>query len=47
MPWPDKQRTAIFLAIKRKKGERAAIEFMHAHGYGGKKRKLSRQLQGR
>lgn len=45
MPWPPAQRTAIFLSIKRKKGERAAVEFMHRHGYG--KKKLSRNLQGR
>jgi hypothetical protein len=43
MPWPPKQRTAIFLAIKRKQGERAAIEFMHRHGYGGDKRKKRRR----
>lgn len=36
MPWPAKQRTAIFLDVKRRKGERAAREFMHRHGYGGK-----------
>jgi hypothetical protein len=37
MPWSNpRQRNAIFLAIKRKKGERAAREFMHRHGYGGK-----------
>lgn len=33
MPWPPKQATAIFLSIKRKKGERAAVDFMHKHGY--------------
>lgn len=38
MPWPAKQRTAIFLSIKRKKGEGAAIDFMHKHGYGGHSR---------
>lgn len=35
MPWPEKQRRAIFLNIKRKKGEAAAKRFMHEHGYGG------------
>jgi hypothetical protein len=39
MPWPAKQRTAIFLSIKRKKGEKAARQFMRKHGYGGKKRR--------
>lgn len=34
MPWPPRQRTAIFLDIKRRKGEKAAREFMHRHGYG-------------
>lgn len=36
MPWPLKQQRAIFLDIKRRKGEKAAREFMHKHGYGGK-----------
>ena len=35
MPWPEKQRRAIFLSIKRKKGEAAARAFMRKHGYGG------------
>lgn len=34
MPWPAKQRTAIYLSIKRKKGEAAAKLFMRKHGYG-------------
>lgn len=38
MPWPPKQRTAIFLSVKRKKGRAAAIRLMHKHGYGGKKK---------
>lgn len=33
MPWPSKQRTAIFLDVKRRKGERAARAMMHAHGH--------------
>lgn len=37
MPWPEKQRRAIFLNIKRKKGEAAARAFMRAHGYGKKR----------
>lgn len=44
MPWPAKQRTAIFMDIKRRKGEPAAREFMHEHGYGsGRKRKRPRR----
>jgi len=39
MPWPPKQRTAIFLSIKRKKGEAAARQFMSEHGYPAKKAK--------
>lgn len=34
MPWPPKQRTAIYLDTKRRKGAKAASEFMHKHGYG-------------
>jgi hypothetical protein len=41
MPWPAKQRTAIFLDIKRRKGEKAAREFMHRHGYGGGRHLMS------
>lgn len=37
MPWPPKQRTAIFLNTKRKKGLRAAKKLMHEAGYGGKR----------
>lgn len=42
MPWPPKQRVAIFLSVKRKKGLAAAKRVMHEAGYGGgqaKKRK--------
>lgn len=39
MPWPEKQRRAIFLDVKRRKGKAAAIRLMHEAGYGGKKRK--------
>ena len=39
MPWSEKQRTAIFLAVKRRKGEAAAKKLMHEHGYGGKKKR--------
>lgn len=35
MPWSEKQRRAIFLNVKRKKGEAAAKALMHRHGYGG------------
>ena len=34
MPWPPKQRTAIFLSVKRKKGLGAAKRLMHEAGYG-------------
>lgn len=33
MPWPEKQRRAIFLNTKRRKGEKAAKALMHKHGY--------------
>lgn len=36
MPWPEKQRKAIFLDVKRRKGEGAAKALMHEAGYGGK-----------
>lgn len=42
MPWPEKQRRAIFLDIKRRRGEQAAINFMHRHGYGRKKKRRRR-----
>jgi hypothetical protein len=35
MPWPEKQRRAIFLNVKRKKGLAAAKRVMHEAGYGG------------
>lgn len=41
MPWPPKQRTAIFLDVKRRKGEQAALNLMHEAGYGGDKPKPS------
>ncbi len=34
MPWPEKQRRAIFLATKRKKGTSAAKRVMREAGYG-------------
>jgi len=34
VPWPEKQRRAIFLNVKRKKGLGAARQLMHKHGYG-------------
>lgn len=34
MPWPEKQRIAIFLDVKRRKGEAAAKKLMHEAGYG-------------
>ena len=39
MPWPPKQRTAIFLDVQRRKGKAAAIRLMHRHGYGKKKKR--------
>jgi hypothetical protein len=39
MPWSPKQRTAIYLSVKRKKGKKAASELMHKHGYGTAKTK--------
>ena len=35
MPWPEKQRVAIFLDVKRRKGLAAAKALMHEAGYGG------------
>lgn len=34
MPWPPKQRVAIFLSVKRRKGLAAAKALMHEAGYG-------------
>ncbi len=42
MPWPEKQRVAIFLSVKRKKGLAAAKRVMHEAGYGGKNSLKSR-----
>jgi len=47
MPWPEKQRRAIFLNVKRKKGLAAAKRVMHEAGYGGKSKgrgQLARDL---
>ena len=38
MPWPEKQRRAIFLDVQRRKGTKAAKKLMHEAGYGGKKK---------
>jgi hypothetical protein len=47
MPWPPKQRTAIFLDIERRKGTRAAKAFMHRHGYGkGRALRAARKKRG-
>ena len=46
MPWPPKQRTAIFLNVQRKKGTAAAEQLMHEAGYGGKKKRHSRVAEG-
>jgi hypothetical protein len=42
MPWPEKQRRAIFLSVQRRKGTAAAKRVMHEAGYGKKKRKRKR-----
>jgi hypothetical protein len=34
MPWPERQRRAIYLSTKRRKGEAAAKKLMHEAGYG-------------
>lgn len=34
MPWPKKQREAIFLSVQRKKGTADAKRVMHEAGYG-------------
>ena len=34
MPWPEKQRRAIFLNVERRKGLAAAKQVMHEAGYG-------------
>jgi hypothetical protein len=33
MPWPEKQRRAIFLATKRRKGVKAAKALMRKHSH--------------
>lgn len=35
MPWPEKQREAIFLDTQRRHGTAAAKKVMHEAGYGG------------
>jgi hypothetical protein len=43
MPWPEKQRRAIFLDVSRRKGKAAAIRLMHEAGYGKRKKKRRRK----
>ncbi len=43
MPWPERQREAIFLSVQRKKGTAAAKRVMHEAGYGGKYKPSSGQ----
>jgi hypothetical protein len=43
MPWSDKQRVAIFLNVKRRKGLAAARALMHKHGYGAADRSARRE----
>lgn len=38
MPWPEKQREAIFLNTQREKGTKAAEETMQEAGYGDAKK---------
>jgi len=45
MPWPPKQRAAIFLSVQRTKGTAAAKALMHRHGYGGRKKKRKRHAR--
>ena len=46
MPWPPKQRAAIFLAVKRRKGEAAARALMHKHGYGSRVARAAAKRKG-
>jgi hypothetical protein len=39
MPWPEKQRRAIFLDTQRRKGTSAAKRVMREAGYGKKSKK--------
>jgi hypothetical protein len=43
MPWPEKQRRAIFLDTERRKGKAAAIRLMHEAGYGKKKKRKKKR----
>lgn len=43
MPWPEKQRRAIFLSVERRKGKAAAIKLMHEAGYGKKKKRKKKR----
>lgn len=47
MPWPERQRRAIFLDTKRRKGEAAAKKLMHEAGYGGRKEAIRSELKRR
>jgi len=47
MPWSEKQRVAIFLSVKRKKGEAAAKALMHRHGYGGANSPIHQAIRAR
>jgi hypothetical protein len=46
MPWPAKQRTAIFLNVQRRKGTAAAEALMHEAGYGKKRKRHSQVATG-
>ena len=45
MPWLEKQRVAIFLSVKRKKGLAAAKRLMHEAGYGGEHGRKRRAME--
>jgi hypothetical protein len=42
MPWPPKQRVAIFLDTKRRHGLKAAKKVMHEAGYGPDAKKAAK-----
>jgi hypothetical protein len=43
VPWPKKQREAIFLSVQRKKGTAAAKKVMREAGYGNTKKKRKKK----
>ena len=47
MPWPEKQRRAIFLDVQRRKGTKAAKDLMHEAGYDSRPSRRLRRNRGR